>query len=511
MDSLTATPSIPLTEGLAMNLTAQLRKAVENPIVADDFSFERYLEEILHEVGMTPKDSGGAVTFTSGADPLISSRLRFGSAASLALAAKGIAASAIWQDRGGRAQDIKVDVRKAFRRFSGFADGQWELINGRPPSMKWNKRNAFFVLPFFRRTKDGRHVVTLNIYPGLRVKGLKLFRCPDDNAALNAAVAGWNADDLEDAAAEAGVVAAKVRSLREFLNEPQYTDVLADLPLIEVEKIGDSAPVPFTEGVQQPLDDIRALGMGHVIAGAGIGRDLASFVLNSWRPDDVEVEEFYWDTQVGMRSIYLGESGPDRTRFDQLLADADVFFSNRHPGYLAQHGLTAEELSAKRPGLIHAQVSMHGPSGPWAHRPGFDEIGACVSGIFALEGSLENPKEPPILPIVDNMVGWLGTLGVLTALRRRAIEGGSYRVRVSLTRVCLWLVSLGVFDREYVRATVGSTPQHTLVDPELFTAQTPLGTYQGMTDQLAFSSLRQCFRTVLSPMGADEPAWRTAL
>jgi crotonobetainyl-CoA:carnitine CoA-transferase CaiB-like acyl-CoA transferase len=496
-----------------MNLTQQLRRAVENPIATDDFDFEEKLEAILREVGMTPEDSGGTVTFTGGADPLVASRFRFGSAAAVALAAKGVAASAIWRDRGGQAQNINVDVRKAFRRFAGFADGQWELINGRPPSMKWDKQNAFFVLPFFRKTKDGRSIVTLNIYPGLRTKALRFLRCPDDNDALNAAVAGWTADDLEEAAAEADIVLARVRSVEEFLSEQQYTDVLADLPLIEVEKIGDSAPVPFTPGARQPLDGIRALGMGHVIAGAGIGRDLASFgadVLNFWRPDDVEVEEFYWDTQVGMRSAYLGDSSPDRERFYQLLADADVFFSNRHPGYLTKHGLTAEELSAKRPGLIHAQVTMHGPSGPWAYRPGFDEIGASVSGIFALEGTLEDPKEPPILPIVDNIVGWAGTTGVLAALRRRAVEGGSYRVRVSLTKTCLWLISLGVFDREYVRATAGWTPQHTLIDPELFTAQTPLGTYQGMTDQMEFSSLRQGFRTVLSPMGADEPAWRTA-
>jgi hypothetical protein len=497
-----------------MNLTEQLRKAVESPIVGDDFSFEQNLEAILHEVGGRSHDSGGSVTFTAGADPLVPSRFRFGSAAALALAAKAIAASAIWRDRGGDVQDINVDVRKAFRRFAGFADGRWELINGRPPSLKWDKDNAFFVMPFFRKTNDDRSVVTLNIYPGLRTKALQLLRCPDDNAAVNTAIAGWNADDLEEAAAEAGIVLAKVRSVGEFLSERQYTEVLADLPLIEIEKIGDSAPAPFTDGAKQPLDGIRALGMGHVIAGAGIGRDLASFgadVLNIWRPDDVEVDEFYWDTQVGMRSAYLGESGPDRERLDQLLASADVFFSNRHPGYLAQYGLTAEELSAKRPGLIHAQVSMHGTSGPWAHRPGFDEIGAAVSGMFALEGSLENPKQPPILPIVDNVVGWLATVGVLTALRRRAMEGGSYRVRVSLTKTCLWLLSLGVFDREYARTTVGSTPQHTLVEPELFTAQTPLGTYQGLTDQVEFSSLRQGFRTVLSPMGADEPAWRTAL
>ena len=41
-----------------------------------------------------------------------------------------------------------------------------------------------------------------------------------------------------------------------------------------------------------------------------------------------------------------------------------------------------------------------------------------------------------MLPIVDNIVGWFGTVGVLEALRRRAVEGGSYRVRVSLTRLC---------------------------------------------------------------------------
>jgi hypothetical protein len=60
-------------------------------------------------------------------------------------------------------------------------------------------------------------------------------------------------------------------------------------------------------------------------------------------------------------------------------------------------------------------------------------------------------------------------------------------------------------------AASGSGPQHTLVEPDLFTAQTPLGRYQGMTDQMEFSSLRQGFRTVLNPMGADEPAWRTTL
>jgi crotonobetainyl-CoA:carnitine CoA-transferase CaiB-like acyl-CoA transferase len=100
-----------------------------------------------------------------------------------------------------------------------------------------------------------------------------------------------------------------------------------------------------------------------------------------------------------------------------------------------------------------------------------------------------------MLPIVDNIVGWFGTVGVLEALRRRAVEGGSYRVRVSLTRVCLWLISLGIFDKEFATTTAGSTAEHSAIAPELFTAKTPLGTYQGMTDQIEFSSLPQGFTT----------------
>ncbi|MER6039074.1 CoA transferase [Streptomyces sp. NPDC001835] len=497
-----------------MNLTERLREAVEHPISSDAFDFEAHLGEVLHEAGLTADDCGGAVAIIAGVDPLVPARFRFGSAAALTLAGKGVAASAIWRDRGGEPQDITIDVRKAFRRFAGFADARWELVNGRPPSNKWNKRNPFIDMPFFRRTRDGRSVVPLNVYPGLRSKALALLNCPDSSEAVNAAIATWDADGLEEAAAEAGIVLAKVRSLEEFLVEAQYTEVLADLPLIDVEKLADSAPAPFATGARQPLDGVRALGLSHVIAGAGIGRDLASFgadVLNIWRPDNVEIESFYWDTQVGMRSAYLDESGPDRLRLDGLLVDADVFFSNRHPGYLAQQELAAEELCVRHPGLIQTEVQMHGPSGPWKSRPGFDEIGACVSGIFALEGTLEHPKQPPMLPIVDNVVGWLGTIGTLAALRRRAVEGGSYRVRVSLTKTCLWLTSLGVFDREFTHETAGSTPEHSLIDPDLFTAQTPLGTYQGMTDQVEFTSLRQGhFATVLSPMGADEPAWRSA-
>jgi hypothetical protein len=96
---------------------------------------------------------------------------------------------------------------------------------------------------------------------------------------------------------------------------------------------------------------------------------------------------------------------------------------------------------------------------------------------------------------------------VLEALRRRAIEGGSYRVVVSLTRTVLWLLSMGIFDKAYAQETAGSTDEHRYVAPDLFTAETPLGTYQGMTDQVVLSRTPGAFRTVLVPRGSSKPEW----
>src|SRR6201991_4243879 len=135
------------------------------------------------------------------------------------------------------------------------------------------------------------------------------------------------------------------------------------MPLISIEKIGESEPVPFKQGAKSVLDGIRAFGMGHVIAGAGIGRDLAFYgadVLNIWHSNDTEIEGFAWDVQVGMRQTMLDYSKDDLAKFDQLLTEADVFFSNKRPGYLERHGFDAKTLCEKRPGLIHASVVLHG-------------------------------------------------------------------------------------------------------------------------------------------------------
>jgi hypothetical protein len=101
--------------------------------------------------------------------------------------------------------------------------------------------------------------------------------------------------------------------------------------------------------------------------------------------------------------------------------------------------------------------------------------------------------------ICGNVVGWLGINRILTASRRRAIQGGSYGVVLLLTRTVLWPLSIGTPDMEYSQASADTTGGHVYAAPALFTPQTPIVTYQGMTDQVILSRTRGCLRSASFP------------
>jgi hypothetical protein len=248
-------------------LTETLQSKLGSPERSSNFDLHEGVNHVLKDIGMSTADSGGKLTFY-GRDPIIPSPHRFGTMAAIGLAAKAVAIAALWRDRTGEGQDIAVDVRKALRRFCGFFELKWETINGRPPAAFADPLNPFIDPNLFHGTRDGRHVVAINIYPKLAARALSLLRSHANADSVRNAILQWRADDLENAAAEAGLPFAKVRTFEEFLNELQYTEVLSRVPLISVEKIGESEPVPFKKDGKSPLDGIRAFGMGHVIAGA---------------------------------------------------------------------------------------------------------------------------------------------------------------------------------------------------------------------------------------------------
>ena len=70
-----------------------------------------------------------------------------------------------------------------------------------------------------------------------------------------------------------------------------------------------------------------------------------------------------------MRSSIMDIGRPDEmARFRALLRDADVFFANRRSGFIERMGLSTDELAVVRPGIVHVDISIDGPKGPWANQ-----------------------------------------------------------------------------------------------------------------------------------------------
>jgi hypothetical protein len=90
-----------------------------------------------------------------------------------------------------------------------------------------------------------------------------------------------------------------------------------------------------------------------------------------------------------------------------------------------------------RPGIVAVSLSAYGQAGPWAKRRGFDSLVQTASGIIYAEadaaGVLPKPKELPAQAL-DHAAGYLMAFGAMMALARKAREGGSWHVQVSLAR-----------------------------------------------------------------------------
>jgi crotonobetainyl-CoA:carnitine CoA-transferase CaiB-like acyl-CoA transferase len=491
------------------SIQTRISEALANPITGDrTIDPMRELREVLAVTGHSPEHAGGAIRF-EGRDPIISSPWPLATMAGVALMAKAVAMADLWRVRTGEAQDLSVDRRQVLHRLCPFYDKKWELLNGYAPGAPSDPTNPFMPSHMYR-SRDGRWMQLLNIYPRTKTAALAFLGTNDDARAIGDAVRRWDGLELEEAANRAGLQATMVRTAEEFMAEEQFRH-LAAIDLVEIEKIADSDPVSFTPAPKSPLDGVRALGLGHVIAGSGLGRALAyhgADALNIWQPTDFEIDAVYYTANVGMRSSTLDIAEPGGiARFKLLVAGADVFFANRRPGYLEKYGLTAPELAEIRPGLIHVDMSLYGWSGPWAGRTGFDQNAGGVTGVFAREGTPERPKLTEIFVVNDYAMSWIASVAVAAALKRRAVEGGSYRIRISLARLSLWLLHMGIFDKGYAASVAGRPGEHEYRAPELFEAETACGFYQGVTDQVKMSRTPGSYRIPLVPRGASRPEW----
>jgi len=493
----------------AKQLAESIIANYDNPLQGSTIDVPAHVESLLQSLGATTSDSGGKVTYY-GSDPIQPDRLPYGSISAISLAAKAILVAKIWKQRTGEGQDIHIDVRKALRRLTPFLEGKWELVNGFPG--RTDPYSPFSGGPDIVPTGDGTWIMFAEIYPALRQRALELLKPRGGTyEALRDAVKEWNGAELEDAAEKAGIPMPLARNIKDVLKMDAFTKNLGLIPLVSVEKVGESAPIPFAPNPTTPLDGIRLLSSSHVIAAPSIGRAMAlhgADALNVWRPSDVEHTLWHYTSHVGVRSTMLELGNTQgQAKFRELLSGADVLVTNRRPGWRQRFHITPGEVLEERPGLIDTQITWAGETGPWSDRVGFDVTATFALGLDNIEGSDEKPVHPSIYVACDYAAGWLATCGILSALLRRAKEGGSYRVRVSLVRTALWLPELGIFDRDYATKTAGSTDEHLYPDPDGFVADTPMGRYTGVKEMIEMSKTPGEYKYPLTPFGSWQPSW----
>ncbi|MFA9476268.1 MAG: CoA transferase, partial [Filomicrobium sp.] len=134
---------------------------------------------------------------------------------------------------------------------------------------------------------------------------------------------------------------------------------------------------------------------------------------------------------------------------------------------------------------------------------------AGIAGLFTAEGTPDQPMLPQQVNVIcDIMTGYLGAIGVKAALLRRAKEGGSYSVRVSLTQTVQFIMSLGFNDKRVFENLEGLGPEHQIVKPNLITGQTPFGELTKPGSQVEMSKTPQFWDDpLLYVPGSCKPEW----
>ncbi|MCK2037245.1 CoA transferase [Microbacterium sp. SSW1-49] len=358
-------------------------------------------------------------------------------------------------------------------------------IDGTAPPV-WSPFSGFW------RTLDG-WVRTHGNYPhhaaGLR-SGLGMPETADADQVRDALAVRTSSD------AVAAITAAGGLAVPVGTEDPALDAVLRSRPLLDVRRVETPAAPPRRRtslSQDPPLDGIRVLDLTRVIAGPVCTRTLALLGADVLRIDPPHLSEPGWqhlDTGHGKRTALLDARS---TQMHELLATADVVVLGYRPDALDRLGLAPSDLIERHPGLVVARLSAWGTEHP--RRAGFDSLVQAESGIAWIESP--DGHNPGALPAqaLDHSAGYLLAAAVITLLRRRAAEGGSWRVQTSLRRVAAEL--LGMPRR--------SEPAEAIMDdPALHTSHFEVADRAVVTSAPAIPGFDFA---APRPWGQDQPRW----
>ncbi len=188
-----------------------------------------------------------------------------------------------------------------------------------------------------------------------------------------------------------------------------------------------------------PLDDLRVVEFGQLLAGPFCGQLLGDFgaevikvedpaagdPMRQWGREKPHGKSLWWPVVArNKKSITCDLRRPEGQELVRQLIDrADIVVENFRPGTLERWGMAPETLWQTNPGLIVTRVTGYGQTGPYAGRAGFGSIGEAMGGIRYVMGE---PGGPPVragISLGDSLAATYACLGTLVAVHHRTRTG----------------------------------------------------------------------------------------
>ena len=187
----------------------------------------------------------------------------------------------------------------------------------------------------------------------------------------------------------------------------------------------------------RPLEGLRVIEMGQLLAGPFTGTILAYFgaevikveppggdPIRGWR--EVRDGTSLWYRSLGRnkKSVTLDlKSEQGRELVSKLLDTADVVIENFRPGLMEKWGLGPEQVKERNPGLVYARISGYGQTGPYASKPGYASVTEGFGGFRYINGEQGKAPVRPNISMGDTVAAIHAALGIALALIQRAKPG----------------------------------------------------------------------------------------
>ncbi|WP_173916726.1 CaiB/BaiF CoA-transferase family protein [Halobacillus sp. Marseille-Q1614] len=196
-----------------------------------------------------------------------------------------------------------------------------------------------------------------------------------------------------------------------------------------------------------PLENLRVIELGTLLAGPFSGRLLADFgaevikveppgkadPMRKWGKE-VNGTGLWWPIQSrNKKSITINLREEDgQNLLKELIKEADVLIENFRPGTMEKWNLSYEELSEINPRLIMVRTSGFGQTGPYKQRAGFGSVGEAMGGLRYVTGYTDRAPTRIGISIGDTLAAMFATIGCLVAVNERSISGKGQVVDTAL-------------------------------------------------------------------------------